>query len=276
MREPVQRRKGEILRPDEFVSLLEAADRLDQRRHSERTLERAREIRRLREDKRLTWAEVTARTGISIGNAFYLYGCQEPLPDNGAVGPRRAIIATLGLAGLRVGELCHLDRRHVDLDHGQIHVREAKTNAGVRVVDIPARLQRELVSYRAREPRTDPEAPAFPTRPGGRRDRQNVSSLLGTVARAANDLRASRGESTIVTHITPHTLRRSYISFMLAAGYDVPYVQAQVGHEDPATTLGIYARVIAQPDRDRLERTMKELMRGAIESPSATDAPRLF
>jgi integrase len=96
------------------------------------------------------------------------------------------------------------------------------------------------------------------------------------VARAANDLRASRGESTIVTHITPHTLRRSYISFMLAAGYDVPYVQAQVGHEDPATTLGIYARVIAQPDRDRLERTMKELMRGAIESPSATDAPRLF
>jgi integrase len=81
---------------------------------------------------------------------------------------------------------------------------------------------------------------------------------------------------TILTHITPHTLRRSYISFMLAAGYDVPYVQAQVGHEDPTTTLGIYARVIAQPDRDRLKRTMTELLRGTIERPRATDAPKLF
>jgi hypothetical protein len=30
----------------------------------------------------------------------------------------------------------------------------------------------------------------------------------------------------------------------LAAGFDVPYVQDQVAHVDPATTLAIYARVI--------------------------------
>ena len=41
---------------------------------------------------------------------------------------------------------------------------------------------------------------------------------------------------------------------MVAAGYDLPYIQAQVGHRDPSTTLAIYARVIARPDRDQLRR----------------------
>jgi integrase len=56
-------------------------------------------------------------------------------------------------------------------------------------------------------------------------------------------------------HVTPHALRRSHISFMLAAGYDVPYFQAQVGHEDPTTTLSICASVIRQPNRDRLRKS---------------------
>jgi integrase len=228
-REPVQRRKGEILQPDEFLSLLEAADLLDNQRHSSRTLERAEGVRRLRDEKRLTWQQVIARTGIPIGTAFYLYRCRAD--GDGAGGPRRAIIATLGLAGLRVGELCALDERHLDLAHGQIHVRESKTGAGIRVVDLPPRLRHELESYRASRPPRDLEAPAFPTRPGGRRDRQNVNSLVQSAVRRANELRAQRGEPPILVHVTPHTLRRSYISFMLAAGYDVPYVQAQVGHE---------------------------------------------
>jgi integrase len=84
-----------------------------------------------------------------------------------------------------------------------------------------------------------------------------------------------RGEPPILVHVTPHTLRRSYISFMLAAGYDVPYVQAQVGHEDPTTTLGIYARVINQPNRDRLRKEMSELLRGGVnEPPTPRDGPQ--
>lgn len=47
---------------------------------------------------------------------------------------------------------------------------------------------------------------------------------------------------------------------MLAAGFDVPYVQAQVGHRDPAVTLAVYAQVIQRPDRDRLRAEMRELL----------------
>jgi integrase len=65
---------------------------------------------------------------------------------------------------------------------------------------------------------------------------------------------------------------------MLAAGYDVPYVQTQVGHEDPSTTLGIYARVISQPNRDRLRKRMEGLLRGDTGSaaPERDDQAKLF
>lgn len=45
--------------------------------------------------------------------------------------------------------------------------------------------------------------------------------------------------------VTPHSLRRTFISLLLAAGADVPYVMAQAGHSDPKMTLGLYAKVIA-------------------------------
>lgn len=44
--------------------------------------------------------------------------------------------------------------------------------------------------------------------------------------------------------LTPHSLRRTFISLLLAAGADVPYVMAQAGHTDPKMTLGLYAQVI--------------------------------
>jgi integrase len=40
-------------------------------------------------------------------------------------------------------------------------------------------------------------------------------------------------------------LRRTFASLLLAAGADVPYVMAQLGHTDPKMTLGVYAKVIA-------------------------------
>lgn len=45
--------------------------------------------------------------------------------------------------------------------------------------------------------------------------------------------------------VTPHSLRRTLASLLLATGADVPYVMAQLGHSDPKMTLGVYAKVIA-------------------------------
>jgi hypothetical protein len=58
----------------------------------------------------------------------------------------------------------------------------------------------------------------------------------------------------------PHTFRRTYITFLIAGGYDLPYVQAQVGHSNPTITLGIYAQVIRRPDRDELRAEIRDLL----------------
>ena len=85
----------------------------------------------------------------------------------------------------------------------------------------------------------------FPTREGGRDNPSNVRTrfLAAAVGRADAKLEAAGGEP--IGHVTPHGLRRTLASLLLAAGADVPYVMAQLGHTDPKMTLGVYAKVIA-------------------------------
>jgi integrase len=272
-REPVERHHADVLLPDEFESLLEAATELDRANHSARTIERAEQVRLLREAQ-LTWKEIGKRVGVAPTTAIYLARCELPPPE---AGVRRAIVATLGLAGLRVTELCQLERQHVHLTARKIHVRESKTAAGVRAVDIRPRLHEELVNYGAASDHTDLTAPAFPTSTGRHRDKDNVRErIVRRVVDRANELRLANDQPPILAHVTPHTLRRTYISFMLAAGFDLPYVQEQVGHRDPTTTLKIYAQVIRRPDRDQLRTDMRALLgedRPTIALASETPMP---
>jgi len=53
---------------------------------------------------------------------------------------------------------------------------------------------------------------------------------------------------------------------MLEAGAPVPYVQAQVGHEDPTTTLEIYAQVLKRRERRRHGEAFDALMADAVPS----------
>jgi hypothetical protein len=52
-------------------------------------------------------------------------------------------------------------------------------------------------------------------------------------------------------HVTPHALRRTYVSIMLlATNFDVTYVQHQVGHAESKMTLDVYAQLLDRPKRD--------------------------
>ena len=61
---------------------------------------------------------------------------------------RRAMLATLLFAGLRIGELCALRWRDVDLQAAWLHVQDAKTDAGVRQVKLRPVLLAELSALR--------------------------------------------------------------------------------------------------------------------------------
>ena len=51
-------------------------------------------------------------------------------------------------------------------------------------------------------------------------------------------------------HVTPHTMRRKYVSVMLlATNFDVPFVQRQVGHTDSKLTMDVYAQLLDRSKR---------------------------
>jgi integrase len=259
-REPLERRRNRgVLDVEEFMTTLTAASQLDGR-HSPATLEKAEQARLLRDHVGLEWKAIAASLQVAPTTAIYLYGCAEP-EESPTCGPRRAVIATLGLAGPRVGELCALNNQDVSLPKARFQILDAKTDAGVRKVDIHPALLTELIAYRHSRPAAAMDAPAFPTKPGTRRDRSNVlQRVVQPVLARANELRTQQGEPPILVHVTPHTFRRTYITYLLAAGYDLPYVQAQVGHLDPSTTLAIYAQVMARRDRDQLRAEIRQLL----------------
>lgn len=273
-REPLERRRRRgALDIDEFVSLLEAATELDRTRHSSRTLERAAAVRALRDDAGMEWKAIGKRLKLAPSTALYLYGCHEIDRDALVVGRRRAVIATLGLAGPRVTELCQLDNKDMDLTKARFFVQDSKTEAGVRDVDIHGRLLNELQLYRAQFGATEIDEPAFPTLAGTRRTKDNVRlRVVDPVVARANEIRATRKQPPIHLHVTPHTFRRTYITYMLAAGHDIPYVQSQVGHLDPTVTLAVYAQLIRRPDRDQL----RQDLRAFLETPlTEADAPAI-
>jgi integrase len=153
---------------------------------------------------------------------------------------RRALIATLVYAGLRIGEATALRWRDVDLANGRISVGDAKTEAGIRLVDILPALRDELLSHRHANAGAGPDALAFPTSSGSRRDKDNARErVIRPVVAHADALLADRGRESLPVGVTAHKLRHTFASILFVRGEDPPYVMAQLGHTDPAFTLRV-------------------------------------
>lgn len=131
-----------------------------------------------------------------------------------------------------------------------MRITEAKTDSGIREVDLTPTLVDLLSEYRTRSKHAAPDDLVFPTAKGRPDNASNVRErfLAGAVALANEELVAAGGEP--IQGVRPHSLRRTFISllFSLPQPPSVPYVMAQVGHSDPKVTLGIYAQVIASQD----------------------------
>jgi integrase len=184
------------------------------------------------------------------------------------VGLRRPVIATFAFAGLRLGELQALRWRDVDLDRGTISVRAAKTDAGIRLIDMLPILRRELSAYRDRL-NPDPDRPVFATATGKGIGSSNIRLrvLARAVTRANANLEA-RGQQPLPAGLTPHSLRRTFASLLFALGGPPPYVMGQMGHTTPGFTLALYAREMSRRDGER--QRLQALVAGEADQPAAT------
>jgi integrase len=168
-----------------------------------------------------------------------------------AMPVRRALLATLAWAGLRVGEACALRWRAVSFagtpssPWGVVRVEEGKTEASADDVDLQPELREVLVAWREVTPFKGPDELVFPTRTGHATNRHNVRQriMLPAVARA-NVRLVEQGREPLLGGLSPHALRRSFASWLIADGCDVAYVQQQMRHRDPAMTIGAYTRAV--------------------------------
>jgi integrase len=193
---------------------------------------------------------------------------------------RRAIIATLALAGPRASELCHLLWRDVDLANGRIMIGRSKTQAGLREIRMLPILRDILAAHKAFSYRTDPDDLVFPNCAGQLRKKDNLRSrvLLPTMARA-DELLIGRGQVPLPKGLTTHKLRHTFASVLIACGEDPISVMAQLGHTDPSFTLRVYTHSMSRDpgERARLKALVKgELLaaqQSAYNPPKALDAP---
>jgi Phage integrase family len=171
--------------------------------------------------------------------------------DNGRVG-WRALCTMLGYSGPRISEALDLQERDVRLHDpvsSRLWIADSKTETGIRHVEVTPRLRDILIAHRAEKIRrgypTDPDTPFFCTRKGTRWDDGNVRErVLDAGAELASRNLVAKGLPPL-PHITPHSMRRTYVSIMLyASKFNVPFVQSQVGHEDSKLTMDVYAQLL--------------------------------
>jgi integrase/recombinase XerD len=140
----------------------------------------------------------------------------------------RAMLELMYACGLRASEAISLEPRHVDLEDGVARVfgkgsKERIVPVGreaVKAVEAYLRRGRPAL-VGAREERR-----LFVNFRGGALTRQGLYKVIGRHARTAG----------LAGKMSPHTLRHSFATHLLAGGCDLRSVQEMLGHADVATT----------------------------------------
>jgi len=151
----------------------------------------------------------------------------------------RAITELFFSSGLRVSELCNLDRDHINTSRREFMVRgKGQKDRPVFISDAAADT---LAQYL--DARTDSLAPLFISysRNAGHVDTsgdyrrltpRSVQRMISKYARLAG----------ITKHVSPHTMRHSFATDLLMNGADIRSVQTMLGHSDISTTQ-VYTHV---------------------------------
>lgn len=153
----------------------------------------------------------------------------------------RAIVELLFSSGLRVSELCNLNRDHINLKRGEFMVRGKGQKD--RPVFVSPEATEWLATYLAA--RTDSALPLFIRYSGFKTgDDRGESFRLSprSVQRAVSQYAKLAG---ITKHVSPHTLRHSFATDLLMNGADLRSVQSMLGHSNISTTQ-VYTHVTDQ------------------------------
>jgi integrase len=195
-----------------------------------------------------------------------LLACPSPAAE-------RFVVWLLRWTGLRVSEACALRLEDIDLTPGSecVFVRRSKTAAGVRTVPVVPPLIPELnlwLEHLKYSGLTSPQAHLLATSTGGgykptfvwrlvkragaRAEIRPIPCTCGSrrTRHASGCPRTASGENR--SAITPHTLRRTFGSYLLNKGLRLEVVSKLLGHSSTVVTERAYAELLGATIRDEL------------------------
>jgi len=153
----------------------------------------------------------------------------------------RALLELMYACGLRASEAIGLEVADVDLDDRVLRARGKGSKE--RVVPVGASAARAVRTYLERgRPKlvgASPEPHLFVNFRGGALTRQGLYKIVRRHAQAAG----------LAHRMSPHTLRHTFATHLLAGGCDLRSVQEMLGHADVATTQ-LYTHLSSQRLKD--------------------------
>ena len=166
---------------------------------------------------------------------------QQPRGSSSGAVRDRALLETMYACGLRASEAIGLELSDVDLEAGILRARGKGSKE--RIVPIGTKAIESLNEYldKAR-PRLvgDRDQPRlFVNLRGGGLSRQGLYKIVQGHARTAG----------LEHRMSPHTLRHTFATHLLAGGCDLRSLQEMLGHADIGTTQ-VYTHLSAQRLRD--------------------------
>jgi integrase len=196
------------------------------------------------------WKVTGQRPAVGVWTAAHLSTFLDLTQSDAELG---LLWRVVGLRGLRRGEACGLRWVDLDLDAGELSVRqqliehdgdlqasEPKSAASRRTIAVDADTVRRLRAHRAEQQArfgvreyvfTDPHgAPVKPS---------HVTHRFTAAVRASG-----------LPPVRLHDLRHGAATLALAAGVDLKTVQAMLGHSTIVTTADIYTSVLPELQRD--------------------------
>ena len=151
----------------------------------------------------------------------------------------KAIISTLFCTGMRVSELCSLDREKIDVSGGEISIRGKGSK--IRLVFLSDQTKKDLSEYLKK--RADADEAMFIRIPRGKNALTKTANLRLTPRSIQRIIKKYSIKAGIVgKNVSPHSLRHSYATDLLRNGADIRSVQALLGHSS-VTTTQIYTHV---------------------------------
>ncbi len=146
----------------------------------------------------------------------------------------KAILETLFSTGLRVSELCALDR-YINLERGEISVRGKGDK--IRVVFLSDGAKKAIKDYLAK--RVDADTAMFVSLTKSNNPKVIGRIIPRTIQRTISFYARAAG---IPNHVSPHTLRHLFATDLLINGADIRSVQEMLGHSNIQTTQ-IYTHI---------------------------------